>query len=116
MHGCEWLIDAHGCSPARLRDSESVFAVLDRIVATMNLQVVGTTFHVFPGPGGITAMYLLSESHLTIHTFPETGTATLNAYCCTPRKPAPWEELLGEILGAKSVRVSEHARGASPDR
>jgi S-adenosylmethionine decarboxylase len=116
MHGTEWLIDAHGCSAARLRDPASVHALLDRIVATMGLHVVGTTFHVFPNPGGITALYLLSESHLTIHTFPETGTATLNTYCCTPRKPAPWAEVLGEMLGAQSVRVSEHPRGASTDR
>jgi S-adenosylmethionine decarboxylase len=116
MHGCEWLIDAHGCSPARLRDRASVCGLLDRIVALMDLKVVATSVHVFPGPGGITAMYLLSESHLTIHTFPETGTATLNTYCCNPRKPAPWAEVLGELLGAKNVRVSEHARGATPDK
>ncbi len=118
MHGSEWLIDARGCSPAKLRDRASVIALLDRIVATMDLHVVATTVHVFPGPGGITALYLLSESHLTIHTFPETGIATLNAYCCTPRKPAAWKSVLGEMLDAKDVHVSEHPRGggASTDR
>jgi S-adenosylmethionine decarboxylase len=110
MHGTEWLVDARGCSPGRLRDRASVCGLLDRIVATMDLHVVATTVHVFPGPGGITALYLLSESHLTIHTFPETGSATLNVYCCTPRKPAPWADVLGELLGAQSVRVSEHGR------
>jgi S-adenosylmethionine decarboxylase len=112
--GIEWLVDGHGCSSTNLRDRASVIALLDRVVAAMDLHVVSTAVHVFPDPGGITAMYLLSESHLTIHTFPETGTATLNAYCCRPRQPAPWRALLGELLGARAVVIVEHLRGTPP--
>jgi len=109
--GIEWLVDGHGCTPAKLQDRAAVLALLDRIVAAMDLHVVSTAVHVFPGAGGITALYLLAESHLTIHTFPETGTATLNAYCCRPRVPAPWPALLGELLGAREVTATEHPRG-----
>src|SRR3954471_1705820 len=112
MHGgIEWLVDGHGCTPAKLRDRASVVALLDRIVTAMDLRVVSTAVHVFPGPGGITALYLLAESHLTIHTFPEAGTATLNVYCCRPRTPPPWSELFAELVGAREVRATEHARG-----
>lgn len=109
--GIEWLVDAHGCAPAKLRDRAAVLGLLDHIVDAMRLRVVSTAVHAFPGEGGITAMYLLAESHLTIHTFPETGTVTLNAYCCVPRPPADWRALLGEWLGARDVRATEHARG-----
>ena len=109
--GIEWLVDAHGCVPARLRDRAAVLALLDRIVAAMELNVVSTAVHAFPGAGGITALYLLAESHLTIHTFPEAGSATLNAYCCRPRPPAPWRALFGELLGAGDVIATEHPRG-----
>ncbi|MEO7731515.1 MAG: S-adenosylmethionine decarboxylase [Kofleriaceae bacterium] len=112
MHGgIEWLVDAHACAPAKLRDRAAVLALLDRIVAAMELHVVSTAVHGFPEPGGITALYLLAESHLTIHTFPETGIATLNAYCCRPRVAAPWRALLGELLGAREVTITEHVRG-----
>jgi len=112
MHGgIEWLVDAGGCSPMRLRDRAAVLGLLDRIVIDMALHVVATSVHVFPDPGGITAMYLLAESHLTIHTFPETGIATLNAYCCKPRTPARWRELFGEHVGATAVDVRELERG-----
>jgi S-adenosylmethionine decarboxylase len=110
--GIEWLVDARGCPAGRLADRAAVLGLLDRIVAVMDLHVVSTAVHVFPGAGGITAMYLLAESHLTIHTFPETGIATLNAYCCRPRAAAPWRELLGEWLGARDVVATEHTRGA----
>lgn len=112
MHGgIEWLVDGHGCVPAKLRDRATVLELLDRIVTAMDLHVVSTVVHVFPGAGGITALYLLAESHLTIHTFPETGAATLNAYCCRPRVAAPWRALFGELLGARDVTVTEHERG-----
>jgi S-adenosylmethionine decarboxylase len=112
MHGgIEWLVDGHDCAPAMLRDRAAVLALLDRIVAAMGLHVISTAVHVFPGAGGVTALYLLAESHLTVHTFPETTTATLNAYCCQPRPPAPWRELFGELLGARDVTVTEHRRG-----
>jgi S-adenosylmethionine decarboxylase len=109
--GIEWLIDAHGCAPERLRDRTSVLALLDRIVSDMQLHVVATAVHVFGGPAGITGLYLLAESHLTIHTFPETGMATLNAYCCRPRAAAGWRALLRDTLGANEVVVREVPRG-----
>jgi S-adenosylmethionine decarboxylase len=111
--GIEWLIDGHDCAPAKLRDRMAVLGLLDRIVAAMDLHVISAAVHVFPGAGGITAMYLLAESHLTIHTFPEIGAATLNAYCCRPHAPAPWRALLGELLGAQRVTVVEHVRGGA---
>ena len=112
MHGgIEWLIDAHGCAAERLRDRAAVVALLDRLVADMQLRVVATAVHVFGGHAGVTAMYLLAESHLTIHTFPEAGVATLNAYCCAPRAPAAWRARLAEALGAREVTVRELARG-----
>jgi S-adenosylmethionine decarboxylase len=112
MHGgIEWLVDGHACAPAKLRDRAAVLGLLDRIVAAMDLHVVSTAVHVFPEPGGITALYLLAESHLTIHTFPEAGVATLNAYCCRARGAAPWRALFGELLGAREVTVTEHTRG-----
>jgi S-adenosylmethionine decarboxylase len=115
MHGgTEWLVDAYGCAPAKLRDRAVVIALLDRIVRDMELHVVSTAVHVFGGHSGITALYLLSESHLTIHTFPETGLATLNAYCCTPRAAALWEVVIRELLAARDVTVREVPRGASP--
>ena len=56
-------------------------------------------------------MYLLSESHLTCHTFPETGLATFNFFCCRSRPPYPWEQRLQELLRADKVVLLTVARG-----
>jgi S-adenosylmethionine decarboxylase len=86
--------------------------LLDEIVRVLELEVVGTPqVHQFPPPGGITALYLLSESHLAIHTFPESGVVTVNLYCCSPRPDFDWAALLEAKLGAVHVTVRKLARG-----
>ncbi len=113
MHGgTAWIIDAFDCAPERLRDAAAVAALLDEIVRALELTVIGVPQrHVFPQPGGVTALYLLSESHLAIHTFPEAGLATLDLYCCRRRAPLDWPALLADALGAARVTVRELARG-----
>jgi len=110
--GCEWIIDAAGGDAEALRSGERLAQLCAEIIADLELHVVGTPqWHQFPAPGGWTGMYLLSESHLTIHTFPELGLATLNLYCCRPRAAWDWEERLAELLGAEDVCVRCVMRG-----
>jgi S-adenosylmethionine decarboxylase len=113
--GIEWIVDAFGCRAAALGDRRVVAALLNRVVESAELHVVSTAEHVFEGPGGLTAMYLLAESHLTIHTFPESGIATLNLYCCRPRPAQDWSQLLHDALGATRVTVREVRRGEPED-
>jgi S-adenosylmethionine decarboxylase len=108
--GIEWIVDAFGCDAERLSDRGMIAELLDRVVERASLHVIATAWHRFEGPGGVTAMYLLAESHLTIHTFPESGIATLNLYCCKERVALDWRPLL-DALGATNVTVRELARG-----
>jgi S-adenosylmethionine decarboxylase len=104
--GTEWLVDASGCCERALRDAGLLRALLNRIVIELNLSTVGEMMlHKFPEPGGVTALVLLSESHLTCHTYPEYGVATFNLYCCRTRPAWPWAERLAETLSAKRVTV-----------
>ncbi len=110
--GNEWVVDARGCTPAALRDRALIEGFVARVLREVSLNaVLPPLVHVFPGEGGITAMVLLAESHLTLHTFPEYGTLTANLYCCTERAPWLWEERLVEIFGATRVDVRTLARG-----
>lgn len=111
--GTEWLVDAEGCSAELLRDIEAVRSVCEAVIADLGLRVVGEPmWHQFPQPGGVTGLYLLTESHLACHTFPETGLATFNLYCCRPRPPFVWEERLRTLLRASRVTVRIAVRGA----
>lgn len=109
--GTEWLVDAAGCRAEALCDAGLLREVFGRIVAELNLRVVGEgLWHKFPAPGGVTGLLLLSESHLACHTYPEFGVATFNLYCCRARPEWAWRERLGEMLGATEVSVRTVAR------
>ena len=104
--GTEWLVDAQGCRADALRDLAAVRALLEKVLLRLELRVVGQgLWHEFGGEGGVTGIYLLTESHLSVHTYPEHGVATLNLYCCRPRPEFPWEEELSAALGATTVVV-----------
>jgi S-adenosylmethionine decarboxylase len=114
--GIEWVIDADGCDAERLRDLGLVRRLLETIVVELSLRVVegGATFHAFPAPGGVTGLFLLTESHLACHTYPERGVATFNLYCCRERPEWAWEPKLRAALGASQVRVRRLIRCPDP--
>jgi S-adenosylmethionine decarboxylase len=114
--GVEWIVDAYGCRPAALRSRPALEEVFERVIHELGLRPVApAVWHVFPGPGGLTGVVLLSESHLSCHTFPETGFAAFNLYCCRPRDRWRWEPALAALLGAEGVHVRCEPRGvASP--
>ncbi len=109
--GREVVVDAHGCDPALLRSVDTLKRLFDRVIDELDLRPVDQCWHQFPEPGGVTGMVLLSESHLTVHTFPEHGTATFNLYCCRPRPDWPWAARLQETIGAVSADVRTFSRG-----
>jgi len=105
-------VDAYGCAPASLRSRDVLAGLFDRIVAELSLRPVGQPlWREFPGAGGITGLLLLSESHLACHTFPESGFASFNLYCCRPREEWPWAERLGDTISAGRVVVRSMRRG-----
>jgi S-adenosylmethionine decarboxylase len=104
--GCEWLVEAHGCDPELLRSKAALDALFSELRADLDLHpVAASEWHAFPGPGGLTGVQLLAESHLTCHTFPEYGSMCLNLFCCRPRREWDFAGRLKRQFGARRVTV-----------
>ena len=115
MGGIEWLIEAHGCDPSALADLGRLQELFTRLIAELDLHPIDeAAWHAFPGPGGITGMFMLAESHLTCHTFPEHGSICLNLFSCRPRPRWDFETRLREFLGAEEVVVRDVMRDYVP--
>jgi S-adenosylmethionine decarboxylase len=111
MNGTEWIVDAQGCSAHSLRSLDALEGLFRRIIADLDLRTIGeTSWHQFPGTGGITGLCLLSESHLACHTFPEFGSLCLNLFCCAPRARWDFESHLSQLFSAQSVLVRQLSR------
>jgi len=74
------------CDSAWLTDEARLLAVCVQRVQESGLQAVAQLAHRFPdtahGPGGVTATVLLAESHLCVHTWPESRSVSLDVYVC----------------------------------
>jgi S-adenosylmethionine decarboxylase len=117
MAGVEWIVEAHGCSPDGLRDLNLLRTLFLALIHDLGLHTVGEiVWHQFPTTGGITGLALLSESHLTCHTFPEHSSMCLNLFSCRPRPRWDFELRLHEYLGAEYVSVRDVTREYIPTR
>jgi S-adenosylmethionine decarboxylase len=121
MNGLEWIVEAHGCNPNTLADSERLRDLFARMVLDLKLRPVAETqWYQFPAsdsaPGGITGLCLLAESHLACHTFPEHASLCLNLFCCKPRSAWDFDGYLRVNFGAESVtvRLLEREYAAEP--
>lgn len=69
--------------PAFLNRVETIKPLLDIIVRECDLHVVAEAGHQFT-PFGATYVYVLEESHMSIHTYPEKACAYMDIFCCNP--------------------------------
>ncbi|WP_276090514.1 S-adenosylmethionine decarboxylase [Pedobacter sp. JY14-1] len=64
---------------ALLSASELSKNLFDQLISAHGLQKVGEVYHDFEG-GGFTGVVCLTESHLSIHTWPEFSLATFDVF------------------------------------
>jgi S-adenosylmethionine decarboxylase len=75
------IAELTGVDPAKISRVEDVKKVLDTAISKGKLNVVSSSFHQFE-PYGVSGVYLLKESHLSIHTWPENGLVSLDIFTC----------------------------------
>ena len=84
------ILATFAAPPAALRDADAGRVFFDAQVQAFGLEKVGEAYHRFPadenGPGGFTAVLALTESHLSIHTWPEHGLATFDVFLSNFRR------------------------------
>jgi S-adenosylmethionine/arginine decarboxylase-like enzyme len=83
--GKQILIDVKNIDSDKLKLVENIKPFMDNLVEELKLNVVGECSHQFEKdniPYGATMIYLLSESHLSIHTFVDEGKIALDLFTC----------------------------------
>lgn len=109
--GKHWLVDLITFDKSLLEKVDLVKEKILEISQKSSLNILKTAFHQFE-PEGVTGILLLTESHLSIHTWPEKNLVTLDLFSCNEKFDFEnFLELLKKAFRAKEVIFSENKRG-----
>lgn len=89
-------------------DENFVDQLSEFLVKQLALQVVKTEKHIFPN-GGLTKVFILSSSHLIVHTWPENSAIHLDLMTCKEGITKETIEKITRLWDGMSATISEIA-------
>ena len=105
------LVEYYNCDKEILKDHKIIEEYMREAAIRSKATIVTSCFHRF-NPWGVSGAVIIQESHLTIHTWPEYGYASVDLYTCGDTIN-PWDafDYLEDVLGAERSESTEIARG-----
>lgn len=104
------LFTLKGCLPDELNDEGYIRDIMYQASIRANSTLIKLHSHKF-SPQGVTAIVLLAESHISIHTWPEKGMAICDVFTCGDHtKPMDAVEYMKSELNATDIIINEFER------
>ncbi|MEM0214417.1 MAG: adenosylmethionine decarboxylase [Archaeoglobaceae archaeon] len=75
------IAELYGVRPELISKEEIVRGIVEEVVEEAGLNKVGSVYKQF-NPHGVTGIVLISESHVSIHTWPEYELVNLDVFTC----------------------------------
>lgn len=114
-YGQHLLVEYFGCDPQVLNDPVGVEETMREAAVAAGANIVASAFHQF-APQGVSGVIMVEESHLSIHTWPETGYAAVDFYTCGQCLPERSHRMLLSALRASGAEVMLVERGLERGR
>src|SRR3954467_3475623 len=90
-----------GCDLSKLNDVNQIEQIFVDAALKSGAEVREVAFHKF-APQGVSGVVIISESHLTIHSFPEHGYASIDVYTCGHLDPTIAADYIADALSAQT--------------
>lgn len=116
--GIHLLLDVAGAPFSTLDDPGLLESALRKAVEDMGANLLGVHIHRL-SPQGLSGVAVISESHLTVHTWPELGEAAADLFTCgdPARARAAIRNLAARLGGTSDLReLPRGMRRASQNR
>lgn len=107
--GTHLLLDLWGAS--RLDDLAAIDAALREAVEACGATLIDIKLHHFTPNGGVTGVVVLSESHISVHSWPERGYAAFDVFVCGAADPYKAIPVLKRVFKPERLLVTENMRG-----
>lgn len=105
------LVEAFECDSDYLNDEERIRQILTEAAKVAKTELRDLMVETFT-PYGITAVAIVSESHLSVHTWPELGYAAIDVFTCGDKSdPVAAAQYISEQLDSTFVTQNEIKRG-----
>lgn len=108
--GRHLLVEYTGCDASVLDDLKRIEALMNEAARAAQTNIVASVFQPFE-PQGVTGVVVVEESHLSIHTWPESGYAAVDFFTCGDSMPERAHEVLSAGLRAQYAEVMHVERG-----
>lgn len=109
--GTHVLCDITDVAPRYIMDNDLINDALRRGIEESGATLFEMQSRDFE-PVGMTAVYLLSESHVSVHTYPECGSLFVDAFTCgTQSQPELIVATLIDALSPCKHRITRLGRG-----
>lgn len=102
-----------GCDFDKLNSMPLIEQIFVEAALKSGAEIREVAFHKF-APQGVSGVVIISESHLTIHSFPEHGYASIDVYTCGDLDPNIAADYIAEALDAQTRETIEMPRGMGP--
>ncbi|MEZ4774340.1 MAG: adenosylmethionine decarboxylase [Bacteroidia bacterium] len=105
------LVDYHDCSRQILNNTTLIEEFMLEAARQASATIIQSHFHHF-SPFGVSGVVIIQESHLTIHTWPESHYAAVDIFTCGAQMN-PWKahEYLMQALCAGHSDIKDISRG-----
>lgn len=109
--GTHYIIELIECDSKKLQYTESVETIFMEAARRSNATIIDHFFHQF-SPFGVTGLISISESHFTIHTWPEAGYAAVDIFSCSNKMDIKLAiSIMKKKFSAKKVKIKKIIRG-----
>jgi S-adenosylmethionine decarboxylase len=105
MMGKHYLLNLYECSEVLLNNEHFLMDLLENAAVASGATVCQTIYKKFE-PQGVTVLCLLSESHISIHTWPEEEKAAVDVYTCGDCNPKIGCDIIIQQLKAETHTMS----------
>jgi S-adenosylmethionine decarboxylase len=103
--GKHYLIDLRDCDPEIIKSVDPTREIVLRAAKECGATILDDYFHQFQ-PMGVSGVVLIAESHISVHTWPESGFAAVDIFTCGEMKPQVAIDIMREGFRAKAASMS----------